>query len=962
MVRNKRVKVPGVNQNREMDQGTKNSKVIAIRGARVNNLKNVDVDIRRNALTVITGLSGSGKSSLAFDTLYAEGQRRFVESLSVYARQFLERMNKPDVDSITGLPPAVAIQQQSFSKNPRSTVATTTEIYDYLRLLYGRIGVVIDKDSGEVVRKDTPESVCKELLNEAAGQRAYIMAALPIEHGSLGEIKEGLSARGFTRVVIGQSDVPCELDELRELPEDVSHVYVLVDRIVVMNNAEETSRLTDSLETALNVGSGRIVVRLFDQGNNSRDNYYSSKFENARSQTQYIEPEPRLFSFNNPFGACPTCQGFGRSVGIDDSLVFPDKSLTIKRGAIHPFRGESFGSHLRTLLKLAPQLGLPTDKPYYTLTPEQHEIVMEGSGEYIGVNGLFRMLEEKSYKTHYRVMLSRYRGYTRCRACNGYRLRTAARQVFIGEKNIPQVVSQTLAEARKYFDAFKPTKHQEQMVGQILVELRRRLHLLCDIGLDYLTLDRLSHTLSGGESQRINLATSLGSALVGTLYVLDEPSVGLHPRDTQRLLDILHRLKSLGNTVVVVEHDSDVIRTADSIVDIGPLAGENGGRVVFSGTYEEMINNATTLTAEYQNGKRHVALKSSYRKGNGLSIIVRSPRHHNLKGDDVELQLGKFIVVTGVSGSGKSSLVHDVINAGIQRVYSGYTGEVGRCDRIEGLANISGVEMIDQSSIGRSSRSTPATYTKIFDNIRDAFASTQAAKQLGWGPGHFSFNISGGRCDTCEGDGVVTIEMQFLSDIELPCEVCGGTRYKKEIANVLFRGKSIIDVLNMTVDDALRHFDGINRITQKLEVLQQVGLGYMRLGQPSTHLSGGEAQRVKLASHLDTQRESHILFIFDEPTTGLHIHDVSALLNSLDKLVDKGNTVLVIEHNVHVMAAADWIIDMGPDGGDQGGKIVATGTPKQVSMMNTHTAKALNSYFADRAAFMRRKQTVRASE
>ncbi len=962
MVTNERVNTPVVKQIREMDQVKHNSKVIAIRGARVNNLKNVDVDIRRNSLTVITGLSGSGKSSLAFDTLYAEGQRRFVESLSVYARQFLDRMNKPDVDSISGLPPAVAIQQQSFSKNPRSTVATTTEIYDYLRLLYGRIGVVIDKDSGEVVRKDTPESVCQHLISAGAGQRAYIMAALPIEHGSLEEIKDGLSARGFTRVVIGKDDVPRELEELTDLPEDVSSVYVLVDRIIVKNTAEDISRLTDSLETAFDVGSGRIVARLLDQPTDARDTYYSSKFENARSQTQYIEPEPRLFSFNNPFGACPTCQGFGRSVGIDESLVFPDKNQSIKRGAIHPFRGESFGSHLRTLIKLAPQLGLPTDKPYYTLTPEQQEIVMEGSGEYIGVNGFFRMLEEKSYKTHYRVMLSRYRGYTRCRACNGSRLRTAARQVFVGEINIPQIVSLTLAEARDHFDAYQPSPHEEQVVGQILIELRRRLHLLCDIGLHYLTLDRLSHTLSGGESQRINLATSLGSALVGTLYVLDEPSIGLHPRDTQRLLDILHRLKSLGNTVVVVEHDMDVIRTADQIVDLGPLAGEHGGQVVFSGTFDDMINNATTLTAEYQRGSRQVSVKSAFRKGNGLSVIIKAPRHHNLKGDDVELPLGKFIVVTGVSGSGKSSLVHDVIYAGIQRIYGGYTGEVGTYERIEGLANITGVEMIDQSPIGRSSRSTPATYTKVFDNIRDIFASTQAAKQLGWGPGYFSFNIAGGRCETCEGNGVVTIEMQFLSDIELPCESCNGGRYKKEISNILFRGKSIIDVLNMTVDEALRHFDGINRITQKLDVLQQVGLGYIHLGQPSTHLSGGEAQRVKLASYLDLQRQSNTLFIFDEPTTGLHIHDVSTLLTSFDKLVDKGNTVLVIEHNVHVMAAADWIIDIGPDGGEHGGRIVATGTPKQVSSMNTHTAKALNAFFSDRAASMRRKQSIKVTE
>jgi len=935
---------------------------IQIRGARVNNLKNVDVDIPRNALTVITGLSGSGKSSLAFDTLYAEGQRRFVESLSAYARQFLDRMNKPDVDSITGLPPAVAIEQQSFSKNPRSTVGTTTEIYDYLRLLYGRIGVVIDKDTGEIVRKDNPESVCTALLTHSIGARVFVMAGLPMEHGTLADIREGLEARGFTRIVIGDSDETHHLDDLKELPEDVSTIYVLVDRLVISNEADNISRLTDSLETAFEIGAGRIVVRNIDVKGDAKNAYYSSRFESARSQTVYIEPEPRLFSFNNPFGACPTCQGFGRSVGIDENLIFPDKALSIRRGAIHPFRGESFGSHLRTFIRIAPTVGIPIDKPLFTLTPEQMTIVMDGHGEYIGVNGFFRMLEEKSYKTHYRVMLSRYRGYTRCHSCNGSRLRTAARQVFVAGVNIPAIVNMTLTQARDHFDAFEPTPTQEQTIGQILTEIRRRLHLMCDIGLEYLTLDRLSHTLSGGESQRINLATSLGSALVGTLYVLDEPSIGLHPRDTHRLLDILQRLRSLGNSVVVVEHDVDVIKLADHIIDIGPLAGENGGQIVFSGPMDELISDGTSLTADYLNGRKDVSVKSTYRKGNGNSIFIRAPRHHNLQGDDVELPLGKLICVTGVSGSGKSSLVHDVIYAGIQRVFGGYSGEVGACERIEGLANIDGVQMIDQSPIGRSSRSTPATYTKIFDHIRDTFASQQVAKQLGWGPGHFSFNVSGGRCDTCEGEGVVTIEMQFLPDIELPCEVCGGTRYKREVGNILYKGKSIVDVLGMTVEQAIDHFASIPKIVQKLDVLQQVGLGYVRLGQPSTHLSGGEAQRVKLASHLDTSTSGPMLFIFDEPTTGLHVHDVAALLSAFDKLVDKGHTLLVIEHNVNVMAASDWIIDLGPEGGSGGGSIVATGTPKQVSTnAGSYTGQALKTFFSERSAMQKKRNSVKVA-
>lgn len=934
------------------------ARTIEIRGARVNNLKNLDVDIPRNALTVITGLSGSGKSSLAFDTLYAEGQRRFVESLSAYARQFLDRMNKPDVDSISGLPPAVAIEQQTFTKNPRSTVGTTTEIYDYLRLLYGRIGIVIDKDSGEVVKKDTPESVCQEILALKKGARLYIMAELPFEHGSLAEIKEGLNDRGFTRIILGDTVDAIHLDDITELPDSDKTIFVLVDRIVTNDDDETRSRITDSLETAFSLGNGRIIIRDVTSKDNSTDRYYSNRFESARTQTQYIEPEPRLFSFNNPFGACPTCQGFGRSVGIDEHLVVPDPSLSLKRGALHPFRGETFGIHLRALLREAAAFAIPVDKPYNQLTPQQVELVNEGFGQYMGVNGFFRMLEDKSYKTHYRVMLSRYRGYTKCRACNGSRLRTAARQVFVAGKNIPEVVTMTLTQAREHFDNLTLTPHQESMVGQVLLEIRRRLGLLCDIGLEYLTLDRLSHTLSGGESQRINLATSLGSALVGTLYVLDEPSIGLHPRDTHRLLNILQRLRGLGNTVVVVEHDIDVIKTADHVIDIGPLAGEHGGEIAFQGTYDELLSNGTSLTSDYLTGRRDVIVKTSYRKGSGQSVTIRKPVHHNLKGDDVEIPLGKMTVVTGVSGSGKSSLVHDVIYAGIQRIFGGYSGEVGNCERIEGLANIEGVEMIDQSPIGRSSRSTPATYTKVFDHIRDAFASTQVAKQMGWKAGHFSFNVSGGRCDVCEGEGRVTIEMQFLPDLELPCEACAGTRYKREAQHILYRGKSIIDVLNMTVDEAIAHFSEIPKVINKLQILRDVGLGYIRIGQPSSHLSGGEAQRIKLASHLDVQRDGKMLFIFDEPTTGLHVHDVSALLHAFDQLVEHGHTVLIIEHNVHVMAAADWIIDLGPEGGAAGGQIVATGTPKQIAAVtNSHTGKALKAFLTERGIGSRKKST-----
>jgi len=931
------------------------ARIIAVRGARVNNLKNVDVDIPRNTLTVITGLSGSGKSSLAFDTLYAEGQRRFVESLSAYARQFLDRMNKPEVDSISGLPPAVAIEQQTFSKNPRSTVGTTTEIYDYLRLLFGRVGVVVDKDTGEVIRKDSAESVADEILKLAEGTRMYVMYSLPVEHASAADVKEGLLARGFSRVVFGRDKTPTDIADIKELPT-VDDVFVLVDRLVISNDPEMRTRITDSLETAFDAGNGRCIVRILEP---AQDHWYSSRFESARTQTQYIEPEPRLFSFNNPFGACPTCQGFGRSVGIDENLVFPDRGISIRRGAIHPFRGETFGLHLKILLREAPRVGIPIDKPLHSLTDDQLTLVMKGVGEYIGVEGFFKMLEDKSYKTHYRVMLSRYRGYTRCHACNGARLRTAARQVFVDGHNIPKLVMMTLEDARDYFDSMSLSTHDEQVVGQIVLEIRRRLHLLCDIGLEYLTLDRLSHSLSGGESQRINLATSLGSALVGTLYVLDEPSIGLHPRDTERLLTILQRLRRLGNTVVVVEHDLDVIRTAGHIIDIGPKAGEHGGEVVFSGGIEKMIDVGTSLTADYLTGRKEVSVKTTYRKGNGKHVVVHSPMHHNLKGDDTAIPLGCTTVVTGVSGSGKSSLVHDVLYAGLQRLMGGYAGEVGACTSIEGTEHIQSVEMIDQSPIGRSSRSTPATYTKVFDAIRDVFAATQSAKQLGWKAGHFSFNVAGGRCDICEGEGVVTIEMQFLPDIELPCEACNGTRYKREAQSIQYKDKSIIDVLGMTVDEAHQHFAGVQRIVSKLRLLQAVGLGYIRLGQPSTHLSGGEAQRVKLATHLESSVDGHTMFIFDEPTTGLHVHDVSALLKAFNQLVDKGHTLVIIEHNVHVMADADWIIDLGPEGGEKGGHIVATGTPKHVaSIEGSYTGQALKAFYAQHGVKVVKRKTV----
>jgi excinuclease ABC subunit A len=921
----------------------KTTKSISIRNARVHNLKNISVDIPRNAFTVISGVSGSGKSSLAFDTLYAEGQRRFTESLSAYARQFMERMTKPDVDSITGLPPAIAIEQRGFARNPRSTVGTTTEIYDYLRLLFGRIGTTICT-CGREVKKDSPQSVVRSLTFDD-GDRVYILFPLPESEEKVSAQLDRLVENGFTRILLrGTTDI-IDIQE-DKLPKKLKEkdILVIADRLVFKNDSETNTRLTDSVELAFRMGAGNISIKNFTSG---LDYHFSTVYECSYCQILYKEPEPRLFSFNSPSGACPRCSGSGRSVGIDEDLVIPDRTKSIKKGALAPFSINGFGDYLEDLLLCCKRLSIPVDKPVAILTKEQFDIVWNGDGgDYIGVVGFFKMLDDNTHKMNFRVIASRFRGYSKCVQCNGSRLRRSARQVFIDGKNLPEIVKFTLDEAHSFFHSLELSEHQLAVAGQILREIRWRLDLLVEIGLGYLSIDRLSHTLSGGESQRINLATSLGSSLVGTLYVLDEPSIGLHTRDTERLLNLLFKLRNIGNTVVVVEHDLEIIKHADYIIDMGPKAGELGGEVMYAGNGIDILQSNTSITGDYLSGRKSISFPEKRSKGNG-KLIIHKPIQNNLKGDTIEIPLNTLTVVTGVSGSGKSTLIHDVLYGNLQRMRTNYNGTVGACEYIEGGNDIDFIEMIDQSPIGASSRSTPATYSKAFDAIRDVFAATQSAKQMGWWSGFFSFNVPGGRCEVCEGSGSVTVEMQFLPDITLECESCKGSRYKREARNILFQGKSIIDVLAMTVDEALVFFKGIKKVTNKLQVLSDVGLGYVSLGQPSSMLSGGEAQRVKLATYIDAETVSKTLFIFDEPTTGLHLDDISKLLSCFRTLVQKGHSVVIIEHNLHVIASADYIIDLGPEAGENGGHLVACGTPEVVAKSKKSlTGKALKEFWS----------------
>jgi len=944
------------------------SESLRVRGARTHNLKSVSVDIPHNEITVVTGVSGSGKSSLAFDTIYAEGQRRYVESLSAYARQFLERMEKPDVDDISGIAPAVAIRQKNTTRNPRSTVATATEIYDYLRLLYARCGQTFCIKCGAEVKRDSPDEIADRVLSRAAGQRFYILYELVIAQPQapapskrppkkkLPELPKDvlratlldLQRRGFNRLV--QAGKVHEFSSPETLLDvDFSKpVHVLVDRLSV--SAESRSRLIDGIEICYRESRSEAILEFLPDATSPAPSrlVFNERFECKNDGTVYQVPEPRLFSFNNPYGACPRCQGFGNTIDFDLNLVVPDPSKSLDDGAIEPWTKPRFRTLVVELKKWARARGIPTNVPWRQLTAEQRRLVLEGDPEndFDGVKGFFAWLERKKYKLHVRVFLSRYRGYATCPDCGGTRLRAEARAVRVAGKPITEVCKLTVKEARVFFSTLELTDAQKTIADKVLEEVRTRLQFLDEVGLDYLALDRLTSTLSGGESQRIQLATSLGSHLVGALYVLDEPSIGLHPRDTQRLIDILKSLRDLGNTVLVVEHDPDTIQAAGHIIDLGPGAGELGGKLLFAGTYADMLHDPKSLTGKYLSGELRIPVPNVRHKPAGKFLRIFGAAMHNLKNVDLMIPLNTFTVVTGVSGSGKSTLVHDVLFRALAAKKNN-ASEKEFCDRLEGDHLVKEVVIVDQSPIGRTPRSNPATYMKAFDSIREVFADTPDSRRRGYTAGHFSFNVPGGRCETCQGDGTVTVEMQFLADVELICEECRGTRYKSAVLEVHYHGKSVHDVLQMTVREALAFFVNVPKVTSKLKVLNEIGLGYLRLGQSGTTLSGGEAQRLKLASHLTRTENAGVLYILDEPTTGLHFDDIAKLLAAFRKLLESGASLLVIEHNLDVIKSADWLIDLGPEGGDQGGKIVATGTPEQVARnAQSHTGRYLAKLLA----------------
>jgi excinuclease ABC subunit A len=940
---------------------------LVVRGARTHNLKNVDVTLPAGKLIIVTGVSGSGKSSLAFDTIYAEGQRRYVESLSAYARQFLERMEKPDVDRIEGICPAIAIRQKNSVRNPRSTVGTTTEIHDYMRLLYARVGRTYCRSCGEEVIRETAEVVAKRLGDLPAGSRVLIgfelpVVAMPPANGDtletdgaeevapfdpITETVNTLRRRGFGRLLIDGRAVAFEEIDAASL-RDRTALEVVVDRVRI--EGELRSRLTDSIETSYREGGGAaFAVVLGDPGSGTGGQrlVFSERFECRTCGIAYETPQPRLFSFNNPFGACPTCHGFGNIIELDMGLVVPDASKSIAQGAIEPWSKPHYRAQLAELKRAAKHGAVRLDVPWAELTPEERQFVVEGDGEYDGVRGFFRWLERKKYKVHVRVFLSRYRGYLACPDCGGARLRREARDVRVGGRTIDAVSALTVREGQQFFTDLQLTEKEAAVADKVLKEIRRRLSFLSDVGLDYLTLDRLSSTLSGGEAQRINLATSLGAALVGTLYVLDEPSIGLHSRDNERLLKILRQLRDQGNTVLVVEHDEEMIRVADHVVDIGLGAGEQGGRVVYSGDLAGLMQEPRSLTAKYMRNELAIPVPSPRRRGTGQKLRLRGATEHNLKNIDADIPLNTLTCVTGVSGSGKSTLVHDVLYAAIKRSKGDWDRRVGAFRTLDGLEFITDAVLVDQTPIGRTPRSNPVTYLKAFDPIRELFAMTKDARARGLTASHFSFNVPGGRCEACQGEGEVRVEMQFLADVFVPCEHCDGMRFKPQVLEVRYRGKNVHQVLDMTVREALTFFSTSPKVLRRLQVLDEIGLGYLRLGQPATTLSGGEAQRIKIAAHLASFGGERLLYILDEPTTGLHFDDIAKLLTAFRKLVEAGHSLLVIEHNLDVVKTADFVIDLGPEGGDAGGEVLVTGTPEQVAQHEeSHTGRALRQVLA----------------
>src|SRR5262245_45749307 len=990
--------------------GAADAQHIVVRGARTHNLKNIDLTLPVGKLIIVTGVSGSGKSSLAFDTIYAEGQRRYVESLSAYARQFLERMEKPDVDRIDGISPAIAIRQKNSVRNPRSTVGTTTEIHDYMRLLFARVGRTYCRNCGKEVVRETAEVIARQLGALPPGTRLLLGFDLPVvetsvasdvpEVDELTEVADSEASAGDSRASLpldlrtraaastGSDAIAAALANLRKKGfarlliegravtiddvdpatlRDRTLLQVVVDRLQIDGGSDADAlrqRLTDSIETAYLEGGGAAWAVQQPSGERSADSppvvhLFSERFECRACGITYEDPQPRLFSFNNPFRACPTCHGLGNTIELDLDLVVPDRTKSVQHGAIEPWSKPHYRAQLAELKRAARKAKLRLDVPWSELTEDEVRFVVEGAAaapagseskgdDYEGIRGFFRWLERKKYKVHVRVFLSRYRGYLTCPDCGGARLRREARDVHVGGRTIDRVAALTVREAQSFFATLKLTEKEEAIAEKVLKEIRRRLSFLRDVGLDYLTLDRLSSTLSGGEAQRINLATSLGSALVGTLYVLDEPSIGLHSRDNLRLIAILRQLRDQGNTVLVVEHDADMIKVADHIVDLGLGAGEQGGRVVFSGALDGLMQEPRSLTSKYLRRELAIPVPGTRRRGTGQKIKLTGATEHNLKGVDVTIPLNALTCVTGVSGSGKSTLVHDVLYAAIKRAKGGWDKRVGTFHALEGSEFISDVVLVDQAPIGRTPRSNPVTYLKAFDPIRELFAASKDARSRGLTSSHFSFNVPGGRCEACQGEGEVRVEMQFLADVFVPCDQCDGKRFKPQVLEVRYRGRSIHQVLDLTVREALTFFSSSPKVLRRLQVLDEIGLGYLRLGQPATTLSGGEAQRIKIAAHLSSHGGERLLYILDEPTTGLHFDDIAKLLTAFRKLLEAGHTLLVIEHNLDVIKTADYIVDLGPEGGEDGGHLVAAGTPEQVAQVDTsHTGQYLRPVLAE---------------